>query len=217
MAGIDYARLYKYRIRHIDLEKRQKVWNAIAAYIYVAMDRPEVVLDPAAGNYEYLNATPARERWGVDAASYAVHRDPMIKAITANIGDVQLPEEYFDGVFISNFLEHLSNQDEIADLLAQMRSAMKTGGRITIIGPNFRHCVRSYFDYADHVLALSHLAVIEHLSASGFRVTKARSRFLPYSFSGILPASRSLTAAYLRVPLAWHILGKQFLVIATKE
>jgi len=42
------------------------------------------------------------------------------------------------------------------------------------------------------------------------------SRFLPYSFTGRLPASAGLTRAYLSMPFAWKLLGKQFLVIGER-
>jgi hypothetical protein len=37
-------------------------------------------------------------------------------------------------------------------------------------------------------------------------------RFLPYSFTGGLPAGRRLVRLYLAMPPAWRLLGKQFLV-----
>jgi hypothetical protein len=82
------------------------------------------------------------------------------------------------------------------------------------MGPNFKYCADEYFDCADHTLALTHVSVEEHLYAAGFRVTKVIPRFLPFSFRGVLPPSPALTAYYLRMPLAWRLLGKQFLVIA---
>jgi hypothetical protein len=38
----------------------------------------------------------------------------------------------------------------------------------------------------------------------------------PYSFRGTLPASARLTRASLRLPLAWRLVGRQFLVVAEK-
>jgi hypothetical protein len=90
------------------------------------------------------------------------------------------------------------------------------GGRIAILGPNFRYCSRNYFDYADHAVVLTHMAVAEHLHAAGFRVVSNAPRFLPYSFTGRLPASAGLARAYLRLPLAWRVLGKQFLVVGER-
>jgi hypothetical protein len=93
---------------------------------------------------------------------------------------------------------------------------MEPGGRIAVIGPNFRYCVREYFDCADHTVILTRVAVAGHLHAAGFEVTSVSSRFLPYSFRGLLPPSPVLTRIYLRAPPSWPLLGKQFLVLARK-
>ena len=46
---------------------------------------------------------------------------------------------------------------------------MEPGGTLAVLGPNFRYCHREYFDCADHNLALTHVAVAEHLHAPGSR------------------------------------------------
>jgi SAM-dependent methyltransferase len=212
--GLDYERLYEYRHRRVYRDARVGVWNEIASYVYERMGRPTRVLDPAAGWGEFINAVPASERWLVDAVEFPEHhRDPMVKAIFADIADVDLPPAYFEGIFVSNFLEHLATPDAIADFLAQMRQTMAPGGRIVVLGPNFRYAWKEYFDFADHVLALTHVTVQEHLVAAGFEIESVIPRFLPYSFTGRLPARPELTNLYLRTPLAWRVLGKQFLVI----
>jgi hypothetical protein len=81
------------------------------------------------------------------------------------------------------------------------------------MGPNFKYAWKQYFDFADHRLALTHITVLEHLAASGFEVESVWPRFLPYSFTGRLPARPELTRLYLKVPFAWQVLGKQFLVV----
>ena len=79
--------------------------------------------------------------------------------------------------------------------------------------PNFRYAWKQYFDFADHVLALTHITILEHLAAAGFEVESVVPRFLPYSFTGRLPAWPVLTRLYLKTPVAWRVLGKQFLVV----
>jgi hypothetical protein len=213
--GLDFARLYDHRHRRTYRDDRVAVWNEIAPYIYERMGRPRRVLDPAAGWGEFINAVPAPERWMVDAVEFPEHhRDPMVTTIFADIADVDLPSAYFDGVFVSNFLEHLATPDDVADFLVQMRETMVPDGRIVVVGPNFKYAYKEYFDFADHRLALTHVSVIEHLAAAGFEIESVAPRFLPYSFSGRLPAHPELTRLYLRIPLAWQVLGKQFLVIA---
>jgi len=148
--------------------------------------------------------------------AHAQDYGPGVRTIISDIFDADLPEGRFDGIFVSNFLEHLATQDAVAAFLDRMYRCTAPGGVITILGPNFKYCGNEYFDCADHVLALTHISVAEHLYAAGFTPREVLPRFLPFSFRGILPASPSLTRAYLRMPLAWRILGKQFLIHASR-
>ena len=215
-AGINHERLYAYRFRGVDQASRQAVWQEIARYAHSRMGAPRRVLDPAAGRGEFITAVPAAERWGVDLVSQGIPEAAGVKTIIADIMDADLPGDYFDGVFLSNFLEHLPDQSTVAAALGKLRAAMEPGGRIAVMGPNFRYCAREYFDCADHTVALTHVAVAEHLYAAGFGITVVTPRFLPYSFRGLLPPSPLLTRTYLRTPALWRLLGKQFLVIARK-
>ena len=214
---IDYQRLYSYRFRNVQQSRRDKVWAAIAPAIYERLERPRCVLDPAAGRCEFLNAVPAAERWGVDAVNHAqMARDVNTKLIVSEIMSADLPINYFDGIFISNFLEHLHSPDEVFLFLRKMWQCSKPGGRIAVMGPNFRYCASEYFDYADHWIILTERSVEEHLHAAGFRIKDVHPRFLPYSFTGRLPASPALVRAYLNFRPAWRLLGKQFLVVAER-
>ena len=215
-SSINYQRLYAYRFRDVDQASRQAVWQEIARYIYGRLGEPKTVLDPAAGRGEFITAVPAAERWGVDLVSQGDLESAGVKMIIADIMDASLPADHFDGVFISNFLEHLPDQNAAAALLTKLYAAMRPGGRIAIMGPNFKYCARDYFDCADHTLILSHVGLAEHLHAAGFEVSALHPRFLPYSFRGLLPPSAAMTRAYLNTPLAWKVLGKQFLAIARK-
>jgi hypothetical protein len=213
-AALDYQRLYEYRFRDVDQDHRQAVWQEIAPWIHKRLGSPERVLDPAAGRCEFINAVPASERWAVDEVAYAERAaSPGTHVIVSDIMDVDLPPGHFGAVWVSNFLEHLSTQEHVAAFLEKMRACIRPGGAIAVMGPNFRYCWDEYFDYADHTLPLTHLAVAEHLYAAGFEVTEIIARFLPYSFRSRLPSSPSLARLYLRTPVAWRLLGKQFLVI----
>jgi SAM-dependent methyltransferase len=214
--GIDYARLYEYRFRNVEQTGKLAVWAEIARYVHARMGAPERVLDPAAGRGEFIRSVPAAERWGVDLVEQADLTKVDVKMIIADIMDADLPADYFDGVWVSNFLEHLSDQDAVATLLGKLHGAMTVGGRIAIMGPNFKYCPREYFDCADHRVILTHLGAAEHLYAAGFEIESVTPRFLPYSFRGLLPPSPQLTRAYLRTPALWPVLGKQFFLIARK-
>jgi SAM-dependent methyltransferase len=214
---MNYQRLYEYRFRDVDQQSREAVWREIATHVHGELGRPERVLDPAAGRGEFINAVPAKERWAVDAVAYeeGTYSDG-VKTMVSDIFDAELPADHFDGVFVSNFMEHLPTQEAASTFLERMRDSVRPGGRIAIMGPNFRYCRDEYFDCADHTLIFTHVAIAEHLYTAGFEPIRVVPRYLPYSFRGKLPPSRRLTRRYLSTPLAWRLLGKQFLVIGQR-
>jgi SAM-dependent methyltransferase len=214
---LNFQRLYEYRFRDVDQGSRAAVWAEIGPFIHNYLGRPQKVLDPAAGRCEFLNSVPAAERWGVDLVEYAERfAEPAVKMLVGDALELDLPEGYFDAIWVSNFLEHLHSQEEVADFLERMLVRLAPGGRIAIMGPNFRYCAKQYFDMADHTVILTHAGVAEHLYAAGYDVASVVAQFLPYSFTGRLPPSPALTRRYLQTPLAWRLLGKQFLVVGRR-
>lgn len=214
--GLNYERLYEYRFKDVDDLGRQKVWNVIARDIHERMNRPSVVLDVAGGAGYFTRAVPARERWMVERMPVSPGLGSDVHLLVGDVLSVELPPNHFDGIFLSNVLEHLPSQEDVASLLSRLRDSCIDGGVIAVMGPNFACCSKQYFDCADHVLALTHTSVAEHLYAAGFGPTTVLKRYLPYSFRGVLPPSPRLTDAYLRIRPLQMLLGKQFLVTGTK-
>jgi hypothetical protein len=215
---VNFERLYEYRFRGIDPKGRQAVWSEIAQFVGAEMGDPQRLLDPAGGRGEFINAARAAERWFVDLVAPDVGTiADGVNLLTGDIMKMELPSDYFGGIFVSNFLEHLSSQEAVAAFLEKMLHCQAAGGRIAVLGPNFRYCAKDYFDCADHCVALTHVAVAEHLYGAGYEVEKVIPRFLPFSFRGVLPPSAALTRMYLKVPLAWRLIGKQFLVVGRKD
>jgi hypothetical protein len=58
---------------------------------------------------------PASEKGALDQnlTFLEQHATPRIHTIGGNCLLAELPEEYFDAVFVSNFLEHLQDVEEI--------------------------------------------------------------------------------------------------------
>ncbi|HET9132336.1 MAG TPA: class I SAM-dependent methyltransferase [Terriglobia bacterium] len=218
---MNYGRIYQHRFKGIDKVAKQAVWTEISLWIYERMGRPQSVLDPAAGEMEFLKSIPAKNKWGVDAQEPAelvrsVISQEGIRFIHGDIFGVDLPSDYFDAIFISNFLEHLRSPEEIDALLTTMYRCLRKDGILAIMGPNFKYCSADYFDCADHRLALTHVSIEEFLFATEFRIETIFPRFLPYSFRSRLPASPALVKLYLNFPILWKLLGKQFLIFARK-
>lgn len=215
--SMNYERIYEYRFHLVSHNKKKIIWKVIAKFFYKILGNPTRILDSAGGMCEFINAVPSAERWTVDIVeAIKKYADPDVKLIIGDILTVDLPENYFDAVFISNFLEHLHSQEEVSFFLDRMYKSLKPGGKIAIIGPNFKYCYKQYFDFADHTVVLSELGVEEHLYGSGFKITRSHARFLPLSFRGNLPIHPILVKIYLAFPFGWWILGKQFLIIGEK-
>ena len=210
-------RLYEYRFRGVDQSARAGVWQKIAAFLYEELGRPDTVLDPAAGRCEFINAVPARERWAVDRVPFAdAVPAPGTRVVVSDVMTADLPTGHFEASLVSNFLEHLSTPTEIASFLDRLHHWTRPGGYVAILGPNYRYAEDVYWDCADHTLALTHIAVEEHLYGAGFELRKTIPRFLPYSFRGRFPPSPRLAALYLKAPPLWRLIGKQYLVIAQR-
>jgi SAM-dependent methyltransferase len=215
---MDLDRIYAYRFKGVDHDKRRMVWGELARFMHKQLGQPKVMLDPAAGMCEFINAMPAREKWAVDINEPFIraHADKDLRIVIGDTLVADLPKDHFEGVFVSNFLEHLHTQEEVANFLKKLHGHLKPGGRIAVMGPNFKYVYKEYFDFADHTVVLSELGVAEHLYGAGFEVERIVPRFLPLSFRGGLPVNRSLVRAYLAMPFAWRFFGKQFLLIGRK-
>ena len=215
--GLNLGRVYDYRFEGVHDGSRGKIWAEIAPFIHRRFGSPERVLDTAGGLGEFIANVPAVDRWAVDIVDHGLSSIPDITVRIASFFDAKIPDNYFDLVFISNLLEHLASPDEVADFLARARSVLRPGGLVVIMGPNFKYTVKEYFDCADHILPLTHIAVAEHLYAAQLDVVETTPKFLPFSFRSRLPSSETLTRMYLHTPPAWKVLGKQFLVAARKN
>ncbi|SHI71801.1 Methyltransferase domain-containing protein [Hymenobacter daecheongensis DSM 21074] len=218
---MNYNRIYQYRFQNTNAAKKQVVWTELATWLYNGyLNRPQSVLDPAGGLCEFINAIPAAEKWTIDLEADFIrkHAAPNVNIQVGNNLEVDIPQNHFDAVFISNFLEHLNTQVQVAALLGRMYASMKKGGRIVVMGPNFRHTYKEYFDFADHTVILTEMGVAEHLYGAGFKIIKIIDKFLPLSFrsGGYLPVTSLTVKTYLNISLAWRIMGKQFLVVAEK-
>jgi hypothetical protein len=74
-----------------------------------------------------------------------------------------------------------------------------------------------YWDFFDHIVPLSDRSIAEALELSGFSVDQAIPRFLPWTMSGRAVPPAFVIRAYLRLPVVWRLIGRQFLVVASKQ
>jgi ubiquinone/menaquinone biosynthesis C-methylase UbiE len=217
---IDIQTLYSQRFHEAGLERRRRVWRVLCDEFFSRLVEPnDSVLDLACGYGEFINAVQAKQRIGIDlnpdAARFLDSAVRFYQAAATDLSEISISG--IDVVFTSNFLEHLSSKEQCSEVFQQVHRVLKPEGRFIILGPNIRYAYREYWNYFDHQIALSDLAVVEGLQQTGFRMQRVIPRFLPFTMQHSLPTNDALVRLYLKLPLVWRVFGKQFLVVASKS
>ena len=212
-------RLYRHRFDDASRESKQRIWNVLVrSHFQKFVPSTAAVLDLGCGFGEFLNPLRCAKRTGVDL------NPDSAKSLEAGIefhaGDVRnlpmLQDGSFDVVFTSNLMEHLPSKDDVEKMLLEARRVLKSGGQLIALGPNLRYLAGEYWDFWDHLTPITDRSLAEILTALDFKVVEQTARFLPYTTRSALPQASWLVCLYLKLPLAWPLLGRQFLLRATK-
>jgi ubiquinone/menaquinone biosynthesis C-methylase UbiE len=214
----DLAKLYRFRFRESERPQKMAIWKVLCENFFQPLVGPDqVVADLGCGYGEFINNIRARKKYAIDLnPDVPQFLGPDIEFCPSRADAIALPDNSMDVVFTSNFLEHLKSKEECDAVFAEILRILKPGGRFVIMGPNIRYLAAEYWDFYDHYLPLSHLSLEEGLVQAGYNVENIIPRFLPYTTRSALPKHGWLIALYLKIPLAWRIFGKQFLVTARK-
>ncbi len=202
------------------LAYRNKVWQVLTSMFFSRLISPSAtVLDLGCGYGEFINNIICARKYAMDMNPDAAQR--LASGITFIEQDCSqiwaLPEGHLDAIFTSNFFEHLPSKLELSNALAQAHRCLKPGGIIIALGPNVRFVGGAYWDFWDHHLPLTDEALAEALRLQGFRIASSFPKFIPYTMVNRRPVPMLLISLYLRIPILWRILGKQFLVIGRKS
>lgn len=215
----DLSALYDLRFSHTGTDKRRAVWRQLCLhYFNKLVPADATILDVACGYGEFINNIRARKKYAIDLNEDAPgNLSPDVTFFHTPATDLSpLPVGEIDTAFTSNFLEHFRDKQQLDQFLRELHRVMAPGGRFIILGPNIRYCYKEYWDYYDHYLPLSHLAVVEALALAGFRAETVIDRFLPYTMNNSAPTADIVIQTYLKMPWAWRFFGKQFLIVARK-
>jgi SAM-dependent methyltransferase len=215
----DLAALYRFRFRESERPQKMLIWKTLCEHYFqrlVGDDR--IVADLACGYGEFINNIRAAKKYAIDLNPDAPkYLGPDIAFFLSRADKIEgIADGAVDVVFTSNFLEHLKTKEECDAVLAEILRVLKPGGRFIIMGPNIRYLASEYWDFYDHYLPLSHLSLEEGLVQAGYEIESIIPRFLPYTTRSALPQHPLLIALYLKLPIAWRIFGKQFLVVGRK-
>jgi len=204
-----------------ELENKNRIWKILCDRYFQKFIDPknDTVLDIAAGYGEFLNNICAKRKIAVDLnKDIKKHVKNDVEVIISDCKKIQqIPENSVDKIFISNFLEHLNNTDEVLIVLRECFRILKTGGKIMILQPNIYYVKEKYWFFIDHKTPLTHESLVEALEISGFKISLLKKKFLPYSTKSNLPQWDFLIKIFLKLPILHWIFGKQTFVMGVKN
>lgn len=198
---------------------RTEVWKVLISKFFSRYIEPDFrVLDLGCGYGEFINNIQCAAKYGMDLnPRVRQYLAADVRFLEQNCSEPwNLPSESLELVFTSNFFEHLPSRKSLDDALAEAKRCLKRGGCLIAMGPNIKYVGGAYWDFSDHHIALTERSLKEVLEIQGFHVECSLDRFLPYTMVNRRRYPRAFVSLYLTFPLAWKIMGKQFLVIARK-
>lgn len=113
-------------------------------------------------------------------------------------------------------MEHLRGKHDVERLLIEVRRVLIPGGHFIALGPNMRFLPGRYWDFWDHVVPITDKSLLEILTYLDFHIIDCHPKFLPYTTQSRYPRAPALVRLYLKMPLAWKIIGRQFLIRGRK-
>ena len=214
----DLQRIYGTRFGP-NLAYRRKVWNVLVPSFfqkYIALG--DTVLDLGCGYGEFINTVRCGQRLAMDLNPDAPkYLDSSVRFLEQDCSSRwQVEDASLHVVFTSNFFEHLPDKAALGRTMDEIFRCLVPGGKLIAMGPNLKHLPGKYWDFWDHHLPLTETSLSEGLSNRGFEIVERLGKFLPYTLVDQREYPDFLLKLYLRFPMAWRIMGKQFLVVAAK-
>ena len=211
--------IYSRRFTEQELQQQRAFWAPICRYLESYIVTTGATLDLGAGYCHFINNVRSSKRYAVD-----LNEDNLVKYASSDVHIIktsgsrlsEIADSSLDTVFASNVYEHFQTREEVLQSLNEVYRVLRDRGRFIILQPNFAYCSRQYFDFFDHRLIFTHQSMCEGLQLALFRLITVIDRFLPFTSKSKLPKATWLVELYLRIPLAWKLLGAQMLIVAEK-
>ena len=214
-------KLYANRFDSQQMQAKRILWQVlIDDFLQNYVPSESAILDIGGGYCEFINQIRAAEKCLIDlnpdSKLFANSDVKVLNIDVLSLDDCRSFAGQFDRIFISNFFEHLSNKEELVEIISFCFDALKPGGSLLVIQPNFKYSYKEYYDFIDHQLPITHLSLQELLETIGFEIDVMIPRFLPFSTKG-RPTSPWLLKVYLKLPFLWRVLGGQMFIKASKN
>lgn len=216
---MNLKKLYSTRFVKEELPIKNKIWQVLCSnFLSRYVRQTDTVVDIGAGYCEFINNIQCGKKIALDLnPDVSKFANPDIRVINESCMSIKsLAENSVDIVFMSNFLEHLANKQQVFDTLLESKRILKPDGKMLILQPNIRFLADVYWDFFDHHVPLSDRSLVEVLESIDMKIVVNYPKFLPYTTKSRLPKGEFFVKLYLHFPPAWLIFGKQAFIVAQK-
>ncbi|MDM8557867.1 class I SAM-dependent methyltransferase [Candidatus Parabeggiatoa sp. HSG14] len=217
---MDLQKIYATRFIEEELPTKNKIWKVLCTEFFSQfISTTNTIVDIGAGYCEFINNIDCHKKIAIDLnPDVKKFANKEVKVINESCMAMHsLADNNVDIVFMSNFLEHLLNKQQVFETLQEARRILKVGGKILILQPNIRFLPNNYWDFFDHHTPLSDRSLVEVLEALDMNIVKNYPRFLPYTTKSKLPKGIFFIKLYLKLPWVWPFFGKQAFIVAEKK
>ncbi len=204
-----------------DFDPRRPIaWREIIRFLKKFIPTEATVVDLGAGYCNFINQVKAAKKYAVDySPNLSKFANSDVEKIQTRASDLSaISTDSIDVVLSSNLFEHFT-EEELAQTMLEIKRILKKGGRLILMGPNFRLQPGRYFDDHTHKKIFNDSSLESFLLENDFKILLKMGKFLPQEVKNspsILPQFLLplLIRAYIYSP--WKPLAGQMLFVAEK-
>lgn len=204
-------------------KSRQVLWPIICNYLQKFIWKDKKILELACWYGDFINNISAKEKYATDIWEWS--KKFLNKEVNFKVWDLSkiwreqpYEDNHFDCIFMSNFLEHLDDE-QIQNLMDWIKKIINKNWKIMIIQPNFHYMYKDYFDDYTHKKIFTHVSLCDYIESNWFQMIHCEKKFLPWSFKkNKLPLR--LSKLWLKIYFKQNFIrfgGQMFLVFENKN
>lgn len=204
-----------------DFDPRRPIaWREIIRFLGKFIPTDGSVVDLGAGYCDFINQVKAAKKYAVDySPNLSKFAKANVEKINSRSSDLSaISTDSIDLVLSSNLFEHFT-EEELAQTMSEVKRVLKKGGKLILMGPNFRLQPGRYFDDHTHKKIFNDSSLGSFLLENDFKILLKMGKFLPQEVKNspsVLPnfLLPFLIRFYIHSP--WKPLAGQMLFVAEK-
>ncbi len=203
---MDQAAKYKFsESTKLGLQRKTALIAKQFAHHFPQLSENSKILEIGPGRGEFARECMKRkfDYTGVEPSATLAEalRIEGFNIISQKVPPLKLVGHDYDLIHSMDMIEHLKSYEDVLELLSDCRCALRDGGYISAIVPNFSTLKELFYEYEyQHAYPTTEMRMQQLLESSGFKVVKQRKVFSGLGLSRFWLLDRFL--AHVLIPIA---------------